>query len=236
MTAQASSVRFMNNPTIPMPNIRLFPRKKLRYTDTEVVEGVQQQDHAVEEWFYYTARSYFNDKFNELFFDKDMKSEIFQASFLKIWTEIDNGTIHVSAGKVCRKNRQGQSCAMTCSLTTFLMAFAKNEYRELLRSVNGVSFDEVQATLAEAETVAACEDNVDALKRRIVDDCIGRISHSCREILTLFYYQQRSLDEILEIRKEQHTSKNGLKTAKNKCMNTLRGHIEAEFARYDICI
>ncbi len=61
--------------------------KKEAYSDTEVVEGLQHSDRRVEEWFYNTTRRYFNEHFNEVFFDKDKKQEIFQMAFLKLWTE-----------------------------------------------------------------------------------------------------------------------------------------------------
>ena len=76
-------------------------------------------------------------------------------------------------------------------------------------------------------------EDVEELKNRIVDQCIQQVSPNCIEILTMFYYKDMSLDEILEQRKDKNSSKNGLKTAKNKCMNTLRGLITTEFKKYN---
>ena len=121
---------------------------------------------------------------------------------------------------------------MTCSLTTFLMAFAKNEYRELTRKVKEDSYADVFEVLGDAYTIGDNED-VEELKNRIVDQCIQQVSPNCIEILTMFYYKDMSLDEILEQRKDKNSSKNGLKTAKNKCMNTLRGLITTEFKKYN---
>ena len=197
----------------------LLKMKTMRrnHTDAEVVEGIWRHDKNMEEWFYASARSYFDRHFKEVFFDKDRKQEIFQTAFLKIWTEMTNGTISVSDGNVVRRRHTGEVQPMTCSLLTFVMAFAKMEYRE------------------HSETMKMpCEESTDTLKARIVDDCIQRLSPRCVEILTMFYYEGKSLDEILMLRSDRSSSKNGLKTAKNKCMNTLRSMATEEFRKCNI--
>ena len=211
-------------------------RQQPSYGDAEVVDGLQRHEAKVEEWFYRTARTYFDQHFNEVFFDRDRKQEIFQSAFLKLWTEIDNGTIAVgSDGTVTRRRRSGETLPMTCRLTTFLMAFAKNEYRELVRTDKLDCYGEVAETVLPAEQQAMYGDeSEEEAKRRIVDDCIQRVSPRCVEILTMFYYEEKSLDEILAARRDKNTSKNGLKTAKNKCMNTLRSLCSEEFRRFSL--
>lgn len=198
--------------------------RRKRHSDVEVVEALGRRDRAMEEWFYHTAKRYFDDHFNEVFFDKDRKQEIFQAAFLKLWTEVDNHRIHVGNGEVCRLQADGNSRPMTCSLTTFLMAFARTEYRELVRSLKEDPYAELFDDASRSDTSVANygEENAEETKNRIIDECIQGMSPSCIEILTLFYYQGKSLDQIMVIRGERNTSKDGLKTAKNKCMNTLK--------------
>lgn len=209
----------------------LFARRTKRHTDAEVVEALGRRDRGMEEWFYSTARRYFDDHFNEVFFDRDRKQEIFQTAFLKLWTEVDNRRIRVEQGVVCRLQADGSSRPMTCSLTTFLMAFARTEYRELVRSLREDPYAELFEGAAGADNTAATfgEEDTEEVKNRIVDECIQEMSPTCVEILTLFYYQGKSLDQIMEIRGERSTSKNGLKTAKNKCMNTLRKKAQERF-------
>ena len=215
----------------------LFGKKKATWTDLQVVEGLQQRDRHAEEWFYHAAHRYFDQHFGEVFFDPDRRQEIFQTAFLKLWTEISNRRISVREQQVCRQQRNGEYCPMTCSLTTFLMAFAKTEYRELVRNTQRDAY----ANLLDDERKAyQCvvptnfDENPEEQKDRIIDECIGELPPRCAEILTLFYYKGMSLDEIMEARAEKNQSKNGLKTAKNKCMNTLRERITAEFRRYNL--
>lgn len=207
-------------------------KKNDTFADAQVVEGLGRKNKKIEEWFYRTAKRYYDEHFNDVFFDKDGKQEIFQEAFLKIWMEIDNGKITVRDGKVCRQQSSGAFSPMTCSLTTFLMTFAKNENREKVRS-NHLTYcaeiydDSSNSTVATTEF--DIEEDAATMKNRIVDDCIQKMPPRCKEILTLFYYQGKSLDEIMELRGEKNTSKNGLKSAKSKCMNTLRDRIAEQF-------
>lgn len=210
---------------------------KKAYSDIEVVNGLQRREAKVENWFYEAARKYFNASFNEVFFDKDRKQEIFQSSFIKLWTEIENGRIKVMDGAVCRQQRSGVYEAMNCSLTTFLMAFAKTEYRELVRNIKEQGCDELyDSAMCDTLFDAADYDDADEMKNRIVDECIARISPSCVEILTMFYYRGMSLDEILAARGEKNSSKDGLKSAKNKCLNTLKTRVKEEYLKCNINI
>lgn len=209
-----------------------YPKRGKR-SDAEVVNGLQSRDRKMEEWFFHTAKRYFDDHYNEVFFDKDRKQEIFQRAFLKLWTEMENGRISVVDGMVNRQQRNGEYQPMTCSLTTFLIRFAKNEYRELRRNLKEDSYGELFDNVNTAEKPVTIFDEEEQ-KKRIVDDCISELSPNCAEILTLFYYQGKSLDEILEIRKDKNKSKDGLKTAKNKCMNTLRSRLKVEFEKFHL--
>lgn len=209
-----------------------FSERK-EYTDMEVVNGLQQRERRVEEWFYRTAKRYFDAHFNEVFFDQDQKQEIFQIAFLKLWTEIQNGKITLINDAMCRQQRNGEYLPMHCKLTTFLFTFAKNEYREIVRNTHLTSTEKALDTIEYGEVMAAFvdEEDMDALKSRIVDECIQTMSPGCLELLTLFYYENKSLDEILQLRKDKNSSKDGLKTAKNKCMNTLRSRVAMEYQR-----
>ena len=217
-----------------MQKMWILPFKgKKEYTDMEVVNGLQQREQKVEEWFYRTSKRYFDTHFHEVFFDEDQKQEIFQTAFLKLWTEIQNGKITIVDETMCRQQRNGEYLPMNCKLTTFLFTFAKNEYREVVRNAH-LTFTEEALDIQEYSNVMAVfvdEEDIDAQKSRIVDDCLQEMSPNCLELLTLFYYENKSLDEILELRKDKNSSKDGLKTAKNKCMNTLRSKVTTEYLR-----
>lgn len=217
-----------------MKAMRVLWGVKKTYSDTEVVEGLQKRDASVEKWFYEAAKKYFIRSFNEVFFDEDYKQEIFQTAFIKLWTEIDNRRIKVVDGVMCRQQRNGVYEVMNCNLNTFLIAFARTEYRELVRNVREEYYEEIYDS-AMHDTLFAIDDDytdADEMRNRIVDDCIMKISPACIEILTMFYYKGMSLDDIVLARSDKNTSKDGLKTAKNKCLNTLKKRV---MEQYGIC-
>ena len=55
----------------------------------------------------------------------------------------------------------------------------------------------------------------------IVAEIISRMSPRCNQILTMFYYEEKSLEEILAVLPEVE-SYNALKSRKYKCLETLR--------------
>lgn len=194
-------------------------------SDAEIIIGLQYHDPKAERYFFDMSYQYFDIHFNQLFFDADSKQEVFQKAIIKLWTEIENKTIRLIDNAVCRRQRSGKYSEMTASLSTFMMAFAKNEFRELLRNRNDDNFDDIANKLSELPDMT--DNTVDEYdeKIQIIDECILTMSPNCIEIITLFYYQKKSLDEIMELRGEKNSSKDGLKTAKNKCMVTLRKRV-----------
>lgn len=212
--------------------------KRKQYSDQEVVLGLQARDRKVEEWFYAESRRYIMDKFDEIFFDRDRKQEVVQESFIRLWTQIDDFRIKVQDGKIIRQQADGVYRPMTCSLLTFLMAIAKNEYREICRENREEYYaeffgDEEHAVVQQQDWDEA---EAEEQKNRIVAELVCQLSPRCREILTLAFYEDKSNDEILAIRSDHNTSKDGLKTSKNKCLNSLKERIQREFERYRIML
>ena len=206
----------------------MFSRQK-KLSDIEVIVGLQNHDKNVEKWFFNSFSSYFNLHFNQIFFDEDKRREIFQTAIIKLWTEIENKTIYVVEDKVCRISKREGRREMTASLETFMMCFAKNEFRELLRNIKEDNLEEILRSGKYVETPEDSQDDFSAeFLIQVVDDCIGRLSKNCVEIITMFYYEKKTLDEIMELRGGQNSSKDGLKTAKNKCMGFLRGNVRQQ--------
>lgn len=211
--------------------INLHIRKK--YTEQEVVCGLQIKDHIIEKWFYDHCKRYFMEKFKEVFFDQDQREEIFQDSFLRLWTQIENKRINVIDNVVCRIDREGKYQALKCTLTTFLMAIAKNDYREIVRNNKEMYVSEYYDDASYDVLPTSLEENLDEVRFQLVDECLQQISPRCVEILTMFYIRGMSLDEILSVRKE-NSSKIGLKSAKYKCMNTLREKVTQRFDLFQL--
>lgn len=199
--------------------------KQKKLSDIEIILGLQEHDPKVEKYFFEMSYQYFDSHFNQLFFDADSKNEIFQTAIIKLWTEIEDKKIKVIDNIVYRRQKSGLFSEMSASLCTFMMAFAKNEFRELLRNLKDDNFEDIaNKSIGSLDIMDESYDNTED-KIQIIDECILSMSPNCIEIITMFYYQKKSLDEIMDLRGEQNSSKDGLKTAKNKCMVTLRKRV-----------
>ena len=161
--------------------------------------------------------------------------DFFQEAFIQIWTEIQNGRIHLVDKAIYRIKADGSDEEMTAKLKSFLMTIVKNQYAKSKRHI-AVDIDNAgKSDLMKIEELLNYDDADKELKHQVVDDCVANLPARCKEILTLFYFKKKSLDEILAIRQENST-KDGLKTAKSKCMRQLEGRIIETFKEYNISL
>ena len=205
-----------------------------------MISAVLGRDNSRLERIYLDCRSYFRQHAGALFVDNTDTDDIFHDALTHLWREIETSRIELRDGTICRWT-DGEAKPMTCSLTTFLMSVAKRKHWELIRQrektvsmdslADPTAFDSIASERYGSATPE--EQDEQSARERIVSDCILAMSPRCREILTLFYYEQRTLDEIL-VQRAENTSKMGLKTSKYKCMQRLREQVCQLFKRYNL--
>jgi DNA-directed RNA polymerase specialized sigma24 family protein len=201
------------------------------WTDKELIEAVLRHDSRILERCYRDFKSYFTAHASAFFMSKALIDDIFQESIIHLWREIETRRIEIHEDDVCRWNN-GQLRPMTSSLRTFLLAIAKRKHWEQLRIQAPLLQADVNDVLAASRYAdTPPQDSSDEeVKERVVADAVLAMSDRCRQILTLFYYEHKSLEDILAIRPE-NTSKIGLKTSKYKCMQRLRQTVKDQFVR-----
>lgn len=215
--------------------MNIFERQKNRknnnLSDTEIIEGLQDNDKKIENVFYLSCRNYFAERRSGIFaFEQSGAKEpqdIFQESFLKLWQEIQARRIFIRDNFAWRIDKNGVGRKMSASLKTYLMAIAKYKNYENIRE------EEIYVDEPPVFREVVTDDSDENLKSWIVTQCVNNLPARCKEILTLFYYENKSLDEIRSIRKE-NLSKDGLKSGKSKCMKTLKERITTEFEHYNL--
>lgn len=205
----------------------IFHRPK-PLSDQDIIAGIMAGDQSVERRFYFDCQRYFMEKREAVFeFSSTSRQplDLFQESFMRLWTEIQSGHIFVHSGKVLRIARDGKPRPMKASLRTYLMAVARYKNLELLReddiftlSTSGIEPFDMNPDDYEMSLDGIALMEVSAMSRR------------CREILTMFYVEGKSLDEILASRPE-NKSKNGLKSSKAKCMAALKERINRQLRK-----
>lgn len=206
-------------------------------SDVEYISEISRHNPKVIERFYNVCVKYFMQSYKGIFKRQDIKEDIFQQSFVKLWTEIETGRIFTdNNGMIYRYDKKGNVRQMTCNLKTFLIDIAKNDYRDWLRH-DKLTLEEDFESLAhtmEVKLSVRQYETTESLQERIVSECVFELPPRCKEILTMFYYEGMSLDEILKARGEKNVSKNGLKTGKYKCMEYLKSKVREQYDRYHL--
>lgn len=211
---------------------------KKDFSEVEYVLQIQNKNEKVTEHFYHAAWKYFKESYKVVFSREDLMYDIFQQSFVKLWTEIETKKIFVKEedGKLYRFDRYGNVRMLTCNLKTFLIDIAKNDYRSWLRNDHLTLEDDFEsfAHMMEVKSAVLVDESTETLQEQIVNSSILELPPRCKEILTMFYYKGMSLDEIIVARGEKNVSKNGLKTGKYKCMENLKAKVKDTFRQYKL--
>ena len=209
-----------------------------KWTDEQMVVAVASHNEAMMERFYRDSKAYFRSHAGAFFVTDEQVDDLFQEAMVHLWREIETHRIEVCEGVLCRWT-QGEARPMTSSLFTFLLAIAKRKHWELLRKDSRLELtdDSVLLDLIDHSRYADEGEAQEATEQRehVVTDAVLAMSDRCRQILTLFYFEHRSLDEILSLRPE-NTSKVGLKTSKYKCMQRLRDVVRQRFRQLHLSL
>ncbi|MBO5628492.1 MAG: sigma-70 family RNA polymerase sigma factor [Aeriscardovia sp.] len=202
-----------------MAETRLYAKTN---SDVAYVEGMYRRNPVMERALHKHCKQYFDENYRSVFFVGDEhKMEIFQESFIKLWENIEKRKIYVENGVLLGKGGK----PFSSTLTTYFMGIAKLKYKEWARQHSfGTDAEEAEklrkAKDAEIYKEMLYDEGENAMLE-IISDCISHMTERCREILTLFYYHEKSLDDIL-MEVPTYKSKNALKTEKYKCMENLR--------------
>ena len=143
--------------------------------------------------------------------------------FIQIWTEIQEGRIFLKDGTVWRqpKLRGAESAPMSCSLRSFIVDICKKQKaKESRGSTVVIAIDTATRDISESDFLDFDREETE-VRIRIINSSIKELSPTCREILTQFYVNGLSLEQIMQVRKE-NVSKDGLKTSKSKCLQRLK--------------
>ena len=197
-----------------------FTITPVTYTDIDYVNGVLSED----EWrkqlmcreLYKHCKQYFDKHFSKHFFTGEYeKKDIFQNAFVKLWENIEQGKIYVEDGIL--KDKGGMP--HVGSLTTYLMGIAKIKYLEWGREEK--KWNILAEAFGRKETFYLVDDNEEYIMLDIISECISHMSKRCSQILSMYWYEDLDLKEILK-RLPTYHSINALKTEKYKCMKNLR--------------
>lgn len=209
----------------------IFELNRKSYTDIQIVEAYQTGDKRIQQFWYDKCRSQFGkgtSNYGGLTeYDRD---DLFQDSFIILWEKMESHQIYTRDGWIHVICRNGDG--IISDMLGYFMRIVKNKYLEMLHSGKyAIPINEV-VTSSNDDSFGEIywDEDPDVEKDRIVSQCLLSLPKSCIEILTMFYYEKKSLEQILEERPENN-SYDGLKSRKSKCMTNLRKRITESFAK-----
>lgn len=202
------------------------------YTDEFYIQEIHNGNKKVIDHFYTYCRDYYCKTYKKLFQEENQEADFFQEAFIKLWKEICRCSIFVKDNQIYKMNALGEINPLKCSLRTYLMDITKNDYNQYLRKKE-VGLQYMEQLLNDKVDDVDRTTYIEELKSKIVAECVKGLPASCYKIISLFYYEQKNYDEIMEI-SDNYTSKDALKTRKYKCMEQLQKRIEERFCMHNL--
>lgn len=186
--------------------------------EAQFVQRIRSGERKAEQEFFDYCYDYcMRAQGGDSFFSQDQ----FQDALIQIWTEIQDGRIFLQDGKIWRqpKSKGAVAAPMSCTLRSFIIDICKKQATKESRNpivvvktfIRDVTYDDFESFEREEKEE----------KLRIVHASIEEMSDHCRDILTLYYVDGLTLEQIM-LKRDAHTSKDGLKTSKSKCLQRLR--------------
>lgn len=152
-------------------------------------------------------------------FYKEHKSEFFRFASRYEMTKDEISDVYQDAViALCENARKGKLDALNSSLKTYFFAIGKYMiFGKMKKEKSTVLYEELKDVHIEWETDSALE-NEDNVK--ILRENLKKMGGQCLHILTLFYYEEKKLDEITEIMK--YENKDVAKSQKARCLKKLK--------------
>ncbi|WP_446051224.1 RNA polymerase sigma factor [Zobellia laminariae] len=123
----------------------------------------------------------------------------------------------------------GKLESLTSSISTYLFSIGKYLiFDKMRKNKKVVSGDYDLSRVAEVdEEVNTFEMEKQSLttEQELLKKHFGSLGDKCQELLTLFYYRGFTIQEIMEAK--NYNSENVVKSAKSRCMKTLKEKIQA---------
>jgi DNA-directed RNA polymerase specialized sigma24 family protein len=208
----------------------IFKLNLKHYSDAAYVEGVYRYDPIMERGLHKLCKEYYDKNFHKPNVGAEGMKDIFQSSLLALWDNIRNRRLYVEDGEL--KGNDGEP--FTSTLTTYFMGIVNYTFLGWLRKNPTISpikpeKEKVPENFSEEDVMKGFKDDDEVARRkRIVSHRIDHMAKQCNKILTYYYYEEKTYDEIMELM-PTFKSKDALKTAKYKCLKRLRESVTGTY-------
>jgi RNA polymerase sigma factor (sigma-70 family) len=175
-------------------------------TEQEIFEGIARKDNRTFLYLYNKYQGSILNMVRKNNGNEEDAHDIFQEGLIALWTNISQG-----------KFQQGKA-----KISTYLYALCRNIWISRLRKKKYTQpiEDNPKAQAAEVEDLTEYHERINKLEQDF-----EKLGEACKKLLTLFYYQKASLQEIAD---SMDLTTKTAKNTKYRCMNKLRAIYQPE--------
>ena len=118
----------------------------------------------------------------------------------------------------CENARKGKLDDIKSTISTYIIAIGKYKVYAFLKKENKEVSLDMHTEIS--DTLIVEEINEDDERITILQRAFKGLGEKCKQILTMFYYESKKLDEIQK--KLQYENKDVLKSQKSRCLKRLK--------------
>jgi len=169
--------------------------------DQQYIERIKQNDRSVLGEIFLQYEKMISSYVKSNGGDENDAEEVLQESIIVLWQKVCSGKFQ-----------------LTSRLSSFLMGVAKNKWMAELRQQKKFSGIEITENIVNQES-NSIEMTVQEERKALIQKALDELNPLCRQILMLFYFEERNLKDITQILKFANT--NVTKSKKYQCKKVL---------------
>ena len=182
---------------------------KLNYfSDRQFIQRIQENDKTVLGEIYIKYEKQVSNYIKTHGGDDFDAEDMLQEAIIVLWQNVNNSKFNLSS-----------------KLGTYIVAVAKNKWRVQIRKRNKLSNAEISENIIDAED-SPLEFILSEENKTIIQSAFDLIQPICKQLLILYYFEERSIEEITKILKFSNT--NVTKSKKYQCKKSLESVLQEQ--------
>jgi RNA polymerase sigma factor (sigma-70 family) len=175
--------------------------------DSEVIDLIKKGDERALDYLYKKNYKMMVNLIVKNNGSEDEAKDIYQDALIVFWQKTTSGEL-----------------VMTSKISTYIYSVCQNLWRKELERKSRYSIEE--ADRGESVDLVEKDERI-----KIVHQCLGQLGDSCRKILSYYYFDELSMNDIAE--KMGFANADTAKTKKYKCKQELDKLIKSKFSTGD---
>ncbi|MDX2195042.1 MAG: sigma-70 family RNA polymerase sigma factor [Cytophagales bacterium] len=179
---------------------------KLFLKDSDIIYKIRQGDESALDYLYKKNYKMMVNLILKNNGSEDEAKDIYQDALIIFWQKV-----------------KSEELVLTSKISTFLYSICQNLWRKELDRKNRYSKEEADVAYSE---------NYDSNEKiKIIHDCLNTLGDACKKILSYYYFDEMTMNDIAEIM--GFANADTAKTKKYKCKQELDKLIKTKFSESD---